>query len=114
MYRFPIYLQMMNDYSEPAGSNNWLILPLHSRISGEEQSKVFQVPPSTCRKIILATNIAESSITVPDIVYVVDFCLIRQLVVDENTNFSALKVKKKNIVRDLGYFVFILYFFFTF
>ena len=84
---------MVNDQSEPAGVNNWLILPLHSRVTGEEQSRVFKVPPSTCRKIILATNFAESSITVPDIVYVVDFCLVRQLVVDEQNNFPTLKVR---------------------
>ena len=79
---------------ELASNKKWLILPLHSRITREEQNKIFEVPHSTFRKIILATNVAESSITVPDVHYIVDFCLVRQLVVDEQTNFSTLKVKK--------------------
>lgn len=48
---------------------DWFILPLHSSITNDEQKKVFCPPPSGKRKIILSTNIAESSITVPDIAY---------------------------------------------
>lgn len=82
----------------PGRKNYWYILPLHSRVTSEEQSRVFQ-PASTlpqdkrhCRKIILSTNIAESSLTVPDITYVIDFCLVKQLVADPETNFCSLKV----------------------
>lgn len=49
--------------------SKWDILPLHSSITVEEQKKVFLSPRPGHRKIILATNIAESSITVPDIDY---------------------------------------------
>ena len=45
------------------------VLLLHSSISSDEQSKVFLKPELGKRKVILATNIAESSITVPDIKY---------------------------------------------
>ena len=46
------------------------VLPLHSTITGAEQLKVFNDPPSPDqRKVILATNIAESSITVTDVKY---------------------------------------------
>ena len=46
------------------------ILPLYSRLSSKEQQKVFIASPQ--RKIILATNVAETSITVPGIHYVID------------------------------------------
>jgi ATP-dependent helicase HrpA len=46
------------------------ILPLYARLPVHHQQKVFQ--PSKRRRIILATNVAESSLTVPDIRYVID------------------------------------------
>lgn len=46
------------------------ILPLYGRLSAAEQSRVFQPHPH--RRIVIATNVAESSITVPNIRYVVD------------------------------------------
>eukprot|EP00536_Pseudo-nitzschia_multiseries_P011114 jgi/Psemu1/205015/e_gw1.363.8.1 len=48
------------------------ILPLYSLLSAEEQAKVFAPIPETHRLIVLATNIAETSITIPGISYVVD------------------------------------------
>jgi ATP-dependent helicase HrpA len=46
------------------------VLPLYSRLSAAEQHRVFQ--PHTGRRIVLATNVAETSLTVPGIRYVVD------------------------------------------
>ncbi|GAB3628471.1 ATP-dependent RNA helicase HrpA [Pandoraea terrae] len=46
------------------------ILPLFARLSGAEQERVFK--PSNARRIVLATNVAETSLTVPGIRYVVD------------------------------------------
>ena len=48
------------------------ILPLYSMISAEEQAKVFAPVPEDTRLIVIATNIAETSITIPGISYVVD------------------------------------------
>jgi ATP-dependent RNA helicase DHX37/DHR1 len=48
------------------------ILPLYSHISTEEQAKVFAPVPGDTRLIVVATNIAETSITIPGISYVVD------------------------------------------
>ena len=51
------------------------ILPLFARLSAAEQDKVFK--PSNARRIVLATNVAETSLTVPGIRYVVDTGLAR-------------------------------------
>ncbi len=51
------------------------VLPLYSRLSVGEQNKVFQ--PAHRRKVVLATNVAETSITVPGIAYVIDPGLAR-------------------------------------
>ncbi|MCL4108326.1 UNVERIFIED_CONTAM: hypothetical protein GTU68_065354 [Idotea baltica] len=51
------------------------ILPLFARLSGAEQSKIFH--PTGARRIILATNVAETSLTVPGIKYVIDTGLAR-------------------------------------
>lgn len=53
-------------------SQGWYIYPLHSTISTEEQERAFLVPPPGIRKIVLATNIAETGITIPDVTCVVD------------------------------------------
>uniref|UniRef100_A0AAY4CCJ2 ATP-dependent RNA helicase TDRD9 n=1 Tax=Denticeps clupeoides TaxID=299321 RepID=A0AAY4CCJ2_9TELE len=68
------------------------VYPLHSTVTLEEQTGVFLVPVSGYRKIILSTNIAESSVTVPDVKYVIDFCLARHVVCDKETNYQSLQL----------------------
>ncbi|XP_058070140.1 DExH-box ATP-dependent RNA helicase DExH1 isoform X3 [Magnolia sinica] len=53
-------------------SSKFLILPLHGSMPTVNQREIFDRPPNNMRKIVLATNIAESSITIDDVVYVID------------------------------------------
>ncbi|XP_038074406.1 ATP-dependent RNA helicase TDRD9-like [Patiria miniata] len=81
------------------------VLPLHSTITGQEQARAFTRAQDGFRKIILATNIAESSITVPDIKYVIDFMLTKCMVCDPETNYQSLKLQwasKANAIQRKG------------
>ncbi|KAH9624022.1 hypothetical protein KSS87_008615 [Heliosperma pusillum] len=72
-------------------SSNFLILTLHSMIPPVDQKKVFKRPPPGCRKIILSTNIAETAITIDDVVYVVDSGRMKEKNYDPYSNVSTLQ-----------------------
>lgn len=67
------------------------ILPLYGDLSGEEQDRVFQ--PARSRKVILATNVAETSITIPGITTVIDSGLARVPEFDPATGLNRLVLK---------------------
>ncbi|XP_017954934.1 probable ATP-dependent RNA helicase spindle-E [Drosophila navojoa] len=69
------------------------IVRCHSLMSPDSQEEVFLPPPLGHRKVILTTNISESSITVPDVSYVIDFCLTKVLHTDTASNFSSLRLE---------------------
>ena len=60
------------DAFDALASDRLEIVPLYSRLSAADQHKVFSSHPSTVRRVVLATNVAETSLTVPGIAYVVD------------------------------------------
>ena len=59
------------------------IFPLHSSLSSHEQNAVFQKMAPGCRKIVVSTNIAETSVTIEDVVYVIDTCRVKENSYDE-------------------------------
>lgn len=71
-------------------SRRFSIHYLHSTIPAAEQKEVFRTPPPGVRRIILATNIAETSITIPDVVYVVDTGRVKEKRYDPERHMSSL------------------------
>lgn len=67
-------IQQTKKYLEEMNYNydQLYIVPVHSKLSYKQQKLIFERPPKGMRKVILATNIAETSITIDDVVYVVD------------------------------------------
>ncbi|KAJ3851495.1 P-loop containing nucleoside triphosphate hydrolase protein [Lentinula lateritia] len=72
------------------GLDDFKIYPLHSTLSSESQSAVFDIPPPDVRKIVIATNIAETGITIPDITCVIDSGKHREMRFDEKRQISRL------------------------
>jgi ATP-dependent RNA helicase DHX29 len=67
-------IRQLNDMlvGNPFFASSWYVYPLHSTIASEDQEAAFLVPPPGIRKIVLATNIAETGITIPDVTCVID------------------------------------------
>eukprot|EP00656_Telonema_subtile_P030709 TRINITY_DN33695_c0_g1_i1.p1 TRINITY_DN33695_c0_g1~~TRINITY_DN33695_c0_g1_i1.p1 ORF type:complete len:686 (+),score=123.78 TRINITY_DN33695_c0_g1_i1:102-2159(+) len=72
------------------GSREW-VLPLHGGLPSEEQRRVFQRPPPGVRKVVLATNVAETSITIDDIGFVLDTCRMKETRYDPSRRLSSLE-----------------------
>ncbi|XP_062860390.1 ATP-dependent DNA/RNA helicase DHX36 [Trichomycterus rosablanca] len=71
-------------------SDKFVIIPLHSLMPTVNQTQVFKRPPSGVRKIVIATNIAETSITIDDVVYVIDGGKIKETHFDTQNNISTM------------------------
>ncbi|XP_061072656.1 ATP-dependent DNA/RNA helicase DHX36 isoform X3 [Conger conger] len=71
-------------------SENFVIIPLHSLMPTVSQTQVFKRPPPGVRKIVIATNIAETSITIDDVVYVIDGGKIKETHFDTQNNISTM------------------------
>ncbi|CCW61993.1 unnamed protein product [Phytomonas sp. EM1] len=78
LYRLPTYRELY-------------ILMLHSSLTSSEQQRVFLPAPKRYRKVVLATSIAETSITIDDVIYVIDSGLVKGTLYDPSSNLSSLK-----------------------
>ncbi|KZT74762.1 P-loop containing nucleoside triphosphate hydrolase protein [Daedalea quercina L-15889] len=85
--------------------DHFWVYPLHSTISSEQQGAVFDIPPAGIRKIVIATNIAETGITIPDITCVIDTGKHREMRFDEKRQISRLVetfIAKSNAAQRRG------------
>ncbi|XP_006839440.1 PREDICTED: putative ATP-dependent RNA helicase DHX57 [Chrysochloris asiatica] len=86
-------------------SNRCVIHPLHSSLSSEEQQAVFVKPPVGVTKIIISTNIAETSITIDDVVYVIDSGKMKEKRYDASKGMESLEdtfVSQANALQRKG------------
>lgn len=68
------------------------VVPLYAMLTAEEQAKVFRPPPDGHRLVVVATNVAETSITIPGISYVVDSGRQKRRVVQRGSGISQFEV----------------------
>ncbi|XP_076067983.1 ATP-dependent RNA helicase pea [Oratosquilla oratoria] len=69
-----------------------IILPVYSALPSEMQTRIFDPAPPGSRKVVIATNIAETSLTIDGIYYVVDPGFVKQKVYNPKTGMDSLMV----------------------
>ncbi|XP_029301118.1 ATP-dependent RNA helicase DHX29 [Cottoperca gobio] len=70
--------------------NRFKVVALHSTLSSKDQAAAFTVPPAGVRKIVLSTNIAETGVTIPDVVFVIDTGKTKENKYHESSQMSSL------------------------
>lgn len=73
------------------GRADWDVLPLYGRLAGPDQDKVFE--PHARRRVVLATNVAETSLTLPGVRFVVDTGLARVSRYSARAKFQRLPIE---------------------
>mmetsp|Transcript_17670 Transcript_17670/g.34778 ORF Transcript_17670/g.34778 Transcript_17670/m.34778 type:complete len:913 (+) Transcript_17670:244-2982(+) len=85
--------------------SRYQVLPLHSGVSPSSQRQVFKRAPRGVRKVICSTNIAETSVTIDDVVYVIDAGTSKTKRYDPHTKVSSLTngiIAKANAIQRSG------------
>nr|XP_039267641.1 LOW QUALITY PROTEIN: probable ATP-dependent RNA helicase DHX37 [Styela clava] len=68
------------------------VLPLYSLLATSKQQNVFKPPPENTRLCVVATNVAETSLTIPGIKYVIDTGKVKKRVYDKVTGISSFQI----------------------
>ncbi|XP_061402837.1 pre-mRNA-splicing factor ATP-dependent RNA helicase DHX16 [Musca vetustissima] len=69
-----------------------IIIPVYANLPSDMQAKIFEPTPPNARKVILATNIAETSLTIDNIIYVIDPGFCKQNNFNSRTGMESLMV----------------------
>jgi pre-mRNA-splicing factor ATP-dependent RNA helicase DHX16 len=69
-----------------------IICPIYANLPSDMQAKIFEPTPEGARKVVLATNIAETSITIDGVVFVIDPGFVKQNSYNPRTGMSSLVV----------------------
>ncbi|XP_071979150.1 probable ATP-dependent RNA helicase DHX34 isoform X1 [Engystomops pustulosus] len=72
-------------------TQRWIVLPLHSTLSIAEQDKVFDLAPPGVRKCIISTNIAETSVTIDGVRFVLDSGKVKEMSFDPKAKMQRLQ-----------------------
>uniref|UniRef100_A0AAR2L9X9 RNA helicase n=1 Tax=Pygocentrus nattereri TaxID=42514 RepID=A0AAR2L9X9_PYGNA len=73
-----------------SSKDRYKLVALHSTLSSQDQASAFTVPPAGVRKIVLSTNIAETGVTIPDVVFVIDTGKTKENRYHESSQMSSL------------------------
>ncbi|KAK0739744.1 P-loop containing nucleoside triphosphate hydrolase protein [Apiosordaria backusii] len=82
----------IEDEESGTGPRKMHILPLYSMLPTKEQMKVFEPPPDGSRLVILSTNVAETSLTIPGIRYVFDCGRSKERRYDPVSNVQSFQI----------------------
>ena len=84
--------QMQTFLDQKSLDSHYLVMCLHGRLEAEDQAKVFQVYADKI-KIIFATNVAETSLTIDGVSVIVDSGRVKERMYDQGRNISVMKLK---------------------
>ena len=86
--------QSLQETARKLGSKipEMIICPIYANLPSELQTKIFEPTPPKARKVVLATNIAETSLTIDGIVYVIDPGFVKENVFNPRTGMESLVV----------------------
>eukprot|EP00794_Sanderia_malayensis_P008277 gene8277-9161_t len=86
-------------------TRSYIVLPLHGKLQPEQQMRVFKACQQDKRKIVFSTNVAETSVTIPGIKFVIDSGRVKEKFYDAKKGLSYLAVKmvsKSSAIQRMG------------
>lgn len=89
MQEISVLSEQLSSYAEH--TRQWIILELHSALSVSDQEKVFDIAPPGVRKCIISTNIAETSVTIDGIRFIIDSGKVKEIGHDNVAGLSKLR-----------------------